>query len=252
MVDDFKKKYGEDPHKYISNKYTSTPLNSVFVSGSSKTQDPNSEYYRKDLPEPVRKELDRYMKEGERVIVGDAPGIDRQVQNYLKEKNYDNVKVFGPGTELRYLADKGWKSMTVDDPDNEPGSPQWLAKKDEYMSQLANKAMAVVLDEGSKATKRNIKRYLSEGIDDVSVYELNKSSSKLDRWLDDNGKKTIAETIDDLDMSENLKKYNSKEANRPQLAQRAQMLSRADYTQAEIAKKLGVSASYVNDLLNSK
>ena len=34
----------------------------VFVSGSSKTQDKNSGYYRRNLPKEVRKELKSHMK----------------------------------------------------------------------------------------------------------------------------------------------------------------------------------------------
>ena len=44
--------------------------------------------------------------------------------------NYDNVEVYSPGTKVRYTANKKWKSNLVDAPEFEPGSPEWLAKKD--------------------------------------------------------------------------------------------------------------------------
>lgn len=165
----------------------------VFVSGSSKTQDKESGYYRRKLPKAVRAELDAKMKNGDAILVGDAPGIDRQVQDYLKKKRYKNVEVYGPGSEdVRYQADKGWKKNLVDDPDHEKGSSEWLAAKDKAMSDAADEGIAVIIGGTlkSKATKRNIARLLDEG-KNVSVLELNRASKVFDKWLDDNGKKSI-------------------------------------------------------------
>ena len=64
--------------------------NSVFISGSSKTTDSESKYYRKELPDKVKSEIDGYIRRGDNIIVGDAPGIDSQVQDYLNNKKYDN------------------------------------------------------------------------------------------------------------------------------------------------------------------
>lgn len=63
----------------------------VFVSGSSKTQDKSSGYYLKKLPYSVRYELKEHMKRGDKIIVGDAPGIDRQTQDYLYE-DFDSLR----------------------------------------------------------------------------------------------------------------------------------------------------------------
>lgn len=146
----------------------------VFVSGSSKTQDKTSGYYRKKLPSEVRYELHDHMKRGDKIIVGDAPGIDRQVQDYLAKKRYTNVEVFSPGKEgARYLANKGWKQTNVDKPGAEIGSKEWLAAKDFVMSNLADKGIAVTIDEGAKATRKNVDR-LVEANKEVLVYELGK------------------------------------------------------------------------------
>lgn len=141
----------------------------VFVSGSSKTQSKDSPYYQKKLARSLRKELKGEMKSGNKIIVGDAPGIDRQVQDYLKKKKYKNVEVYSPGKESRYLADKSWKNNLIDDPDHEPGSKEWLAKKDKIMSKVADRGIAVILDEGSNATKNNIRRLQAKN-KDVSIY----------------------------------------------------------------------------------
>lgn len=152
----------------------------VFVSGSSKTQSKDSGYYRKRLNKELRKQLDSYIKENASIIVGDAPGIDRQVQNYLNKKVYRNVEIFGPGKQVRYSANKNWKTNPIDS-DYDIGSPEWLAVKDIKMSELATEGLAVILDEGAKATRNNISRMQTAG-KPVKVYELSKNGKKNDHW----------------------------------------------------------------------
>lgn len=165
----------------------------VFVSGSSKTQNEDSLYYRKELPKEIRKELDRYVKDGDTILVGDAPGVDRQVQDYLNSKNYNNVEVYGPGKQVRYSANKKWKENPIDDPDHEEGSTEWLAKKDEAMAERASDGIAIILDEGAKATRKNVGRLADMG-KNVSVYQLNKNGLDLDRWFDENELLDIMDT----------------------------------------------------------
>ena len=155
----------------------------VFVSGSSKTQSKESEYYRRKLPKVIRKEIDSHMESGNKIVVGDAPGIDRQVQNYLNKKHYKNVEVYGPGTQVRYTANKKWKTNPIDAPEFEVGSKEWLAKKDIAMTRVADLGLAVVLDEGAKATRKNVERLIEQN-KDVKVYELSKDGKRYDRWTD--------------------------------------------------------------------
>ena len=77
----------------------------LFVSGSSKTQDETS-VYRRDLPEEVKNVLKEYMNQKAKILIGDAPGIDSQVQDFLNEMKYKNVTVFAPGKQVRYLANE--------------------------------------------------------------------------------------------------------------------------------------------------
>lgn len=154
----------------------------VFVSGSSKTQDPQSGYYRGELPKDIRLALREHIRNGDKIIVGDAPGIDRQVQDYLKKQKYDNVEIYGPGKQVRYSANSKWKTNPIDDPDHEPGSKEWLAKKDIAMTEAADEGLAIVLDEGAKATRKNVQR-LSDSGKSVKVYSLNRDGS--DSWEDD-------------------------------------------------------------------
>lgn len=156
--------------------------NSLFVSGSSKTQTKDSGYYRKKLPKQVRERLKESMRNGDRIIVGDAPGVDRQVQDYLKKKRYDNVEVYGPGKQVRYSADSKWKTNPIDAPEFQEGSKEWLAKKDKAMTDASTKGLAIVLDEGSKATRNNVERLRQQG-KPVEVFQLSKSGKSFDNWI---------------------------------------------------------------------
>lgn len=180
----------------------------VFVSGSSKTQSEDSEYYRKDLPNEIKGELDNHMKNGDKILVGDAPGIDRQVQDYLNENDYDNVEIYGPGKSVRYSANSKWKTNPIDDPDHEEGSKEWLAKKDKAMSDAADEGLAVVLDDGAKATRKNIGR-MAEDEKDVKVFELSKDGATKDGWhivnsLFEERRDILDRKIDDDDFDQEL------------------------------------------------
>lgn len=142
----------------------------TFVSGSSKTQDKASPYYRRKLPKYVRQQLKAGMRNGDSFIVGDAPGIDRQVQDYLKKKHYPAVDVYGPGKKVRYSADQNWKTHPIDSKYPE-GSEQWLAKKDRVMTKDATDGLAVILNKGSSATKNNITR-MQKSRKPMKIYEL--------------------------------------------------------------------------------
>lgn len=136
---------------------------SVFISGSSKTQFEDSGYYRKELPKAIQNKIDDYMKDHAHIIVGDAPGIDRQVQDYLNEKGYDAVEIYGPGKQVRYAANSKWKTNPVDAPEFEEMSPEWLRKKDVAMTNDATEGLAVVLDNGAQATRNNVERLRGQG-----------------------------------------------------------------------------------------
>lgn len=168
----------------------------TFISGSSKTQSKDSPYYRRKLPKQVRSQIDERMKRGDRIIVGEAPGVDRQVQDYLKRKGYKNVEVYTSAKDPRYLANKKWKVNSVDASKYEEGSKEWLAEKDKAMTKVADEGIAVILDEGAKATRANIARMI-EDYKDVSVYELSKSGKvndhSLDKLITENGNVKVGE-----------------------------------------------------------
>lgn len=171
--------YGVKGMKWGVRRYTKD--DKIFVSGSSKTQDKDSGFYRKKLPRPIRRELKRAMRAKSTILVGDAPGIDRQVQDYLKSKNYMNVNVYGPGNKVRYKAAKDWVEKLFNDPNHEPGSKEWLAKKDEAMTRDSTRSLAVTITDGSSATRRNVERSKAQN-KPVSVYNLDYKRRR-DGWV---------------------------------------------------------------------
>lgn len=155
----------------------------VFISGSSKTQFEDNPYYRKELPKEVSSEIDSIIKNKKRVLIGEAPGIDRQVQNYLKEKNYKKVTVYATGDDPRYLADQNWKVKKIDGKGFEPGSPEFNRQKDIAMTNDADSGLAVVLENGGAGATRNNARRLIEQNKEVKMFKLN--SDKPDEWVED-------------------------------------------------------------------
>lgn len=57
----------------------------VFIGGSRKI------IY---LSPEVQQRLDRIIKKGHPVLIGDANGVDKAVQKYFKERNYNKIEVF--------------------------------------------------------------------------------------------------------------------------------------------------------------
>ena len=155
----------------------------VFICGSSKTTNPESEYYRKELPELIKQEIDKHIQRGEIFIVGDAPGIDTQVQDYLYSKEYEHVEIYVM-KEARYLANSKWKTIKcnvypMDDGHfnfcyekcPEEGSREWYALKDIMLCSEADSAIAIPIYGGSRATRNNIER-LKRRKTSLIVYEL--------------------------------------------------------------------------------
>lgn len=59
---------------------------------------------------------------------------------------------------------------------------EWLAKKDIAMTKISTKGLAIILDEGSKATRNNIDRLINQN-KSVSIYELSKDGPNKDHWI---------------------------------------------------------------------
>lgn len=148
----------------------------VFISGTSKIKLKESEYYRKSLPKEITSKIDSYMKDNNHILIGDAPGIDTEVQKYLAKHNYRNVTVYTISKDKprSYWDDGslGWGIKNIE------GEEQ--VDKDIAMSKDAHTGFAVILDKGSQATRNNIDRMNKDG-KDVEVYAISKSGN--DHWI---------------------------------------------------------------------
>lgn len=166
--------------RYFGEPKRKNPKGTVFISGSSKTQFSDNPYYRKELPQSIQEQILKYMNQGKTILVGDAPGIDRQVQDFLNKNDYKDVEVYSPGTEVRYTANPKWKTNLVDVPGTEKGSGEWLRGKDEAMTERADEGLAIVIEDGAVATRNNITRLESQN-KKCNVFQLNPNGN--DEWI---------------------------------------------------------------------
>ena len=68
----------------------------MFISGS---------ILNKEIPEDVIKAVDDSRKRNYTILIGDAKGVDKNIQDMLKADNYKNVEVYHVGPRHRNLAD---------------------------------------------------------------------------------------------------------------------------------------------------
>lgn len=154
----------------------------VFISGSWRTSENGSPYSRKVLSNKVTSKIDEYITDKKQIIVGEAPGIDRQVQDYLNSRNYRNVVVYHAGSQPRYLSNRNWNTVSILS-NLEEGSKEWLASKDIAMSDAATEGLAIILDNnGAQATRNNIIRLYNSG-KPVMAFQLSCISEDLDDYI---------------------------------------------------------------------
>lgn len=70
-----------------------SPNDSVFISGKVS--------YDKPLSNSLKSEIDKIIKARSRILIGDAPGADTRVQDYLASKKYSNVTVYTTDKKVR-------------------------------------------------------------------------------------------------------------------------------------------------------
>lgn len=137
----------------------------VFISGTSKIKLKDSAFYRKSLPSSITDKVDNYIQNNYHILIGDAPGIDTEIQKYLAKQNYKNVTIYTIEEKPRFKATNtlGWGVKVV------PGTEQ--VDKDIAMSKDAHMGFAIPIEGGAKATRKNIDRLSSNG-KPVEVIEL--------------------------------------------------------------------------------
>lgn len=76
----------------------------MFISGSIAS---------KEIPEDVIRSVDDSRKRNYTILIGDARGIDKNIQDMLKSDNYKNVEVYHVGPSPRNFSDKEWVDRRV-------------------------------------------------------------------------------------------------------------------------------------------
>jgi hypothetical protein len=113
------------------------------------------------LPTSVYSRIDNIIKNQFRIYVGDAPGVDVLVQNYLKEKEYKNLTVFYSFNNNKNCRNNVGNWLTHAVPAHSSKSlRQFYQEKDKVMTEKATWGM-MIWDGKSQGTFANIKRLLA-------------------------------------------------------------------------------------------
>lgn len=133
----------------------------VFIGGSRKIT---------RLAKEVQAYIDKIVKHNNKIIIGDANGIDKAIQIYLKNLGYQNVEVFCMKNNCRNNIG-GWQLREVYAPKNKK-SFAYYTLKDEEMAKEASIGF-MVWNEKSIGTLANIYRLIQQK-KRVDVYLLSK------------------------------------------------------------------------------
>ena len=117
----------------------------VFISGSMSL---------KNLPKKIKDILLRIINNNEKVLVGDAKGIDFLVQKFFSEKNYKNVSVYTIFSIPRNIANSDFTIINII-PSNIKNNRAKQMYKDERMVKDADYCI-VIWDGKSKGSYNNI------------------------------------------------------------------------------------------------
>jgi hypothetical protein len=138
-------------------------MRTVFVGGSRRV-------FR--LAGAVRTRLDTIMQKGFPVIVGDANGADKAVQQYLSDKSYEHVEVFCSGTACRNNVGH-WHTRQIKTDPRDRGF-RFYAAKDRVMAGEADFGL-MIWDGKSTGTLLNVLRLLRQN-KKVVLYNVPKHS----------------------------------------------------------------------------
>lgn len=127
-------------------------MTKVFIGGSRRVTRLNGQV-RHRLNEIIRKQLP--------VLIGDANGADKAVQDYLHSQGYDRVEVFSTEGQRRNNAGR-WKVKPVPAPHGGERNFAYYAAKDLQMVEEGSIGF-MLWDGKSRGTLANILRLLAQG-----------------------------------------------------------------------------------------
>jgi hypothetical protein len=124
-------------------------MSSVFISGSIAI---------KKLPQLVEMSLKKIIEQNIEVVVGDADGIDKTIQNYCKKMNYSNVTVYSIYSVPRNFI-KGFKKKHISISIDSKSEREKQRVKDEAMT-IETDYSFIIWDGKSKGSYQNALRAL--------------------------------------------------------------------------------------------
>jgi hypothetical protein len=127
------------------------PAVKVFVAGSRALS---------RLNDAVRKRLDRIISEEHQVLIGDANGADRIVQQYFADHHYRNVTVFCTGGRCRNNVGQ-WTTVAIAPPLGVHSGRDFYAVKDQEMAAKATHGL-MLWDGESRGTFANIRNLVRD------------------------------------------------------------------------------------------
>ncbi len=110
------------------------------------------------LPTAVRRRLDNIVEGRFRVLIGDANGVDKAVQTYLAQKDYEDVVVFCAGEQCRNNV-RRWPVRRIEVSGTRKGTRAFYTAKDRAMTDEANVGF-MLWDGESQGTLANVLRLL--------------------------------------------------------------------------------------------
>jgi hypothetical protein len=117
----------------------------IFISGSIRIN---------KLPISATNKIDKIISKDFTILIGDAKGVDLQVQKYLSIKNYNNVVIYFVGTEIRNNVGK-WEVKRIPNNDNVKKGRELYKLKDIAMANDADYGL-MIWDGSSIGTLNNI------------------------------------------------------------------------------------------------
>ena len=107
----------------------------------------------------IRARLDDFIRRGDSILIGDANGADKAVQQYFAERQYPNVEVFCMEECRNNIG--SWPVRSITPPNNRKDF-SYYAAKDAAMSQEAGCGV-MFWDGKSKGTLQNILNLMAAG-----------------------------------------------------------------------------------------
>ena len=126
-------------------------MSKVFISGSIST---------KELPSGILQSLEKIQKHNMTILVGDADGIDKAIQDYCEKSNYKNVCVYSIYSSPRYLSSNSFEKKFIYVDDKIIKERERQTYKDEAMTVDSDYSL-IIWDGRSKGSYYNIIRALT-------------------------------------------------------------------------------------------